>query len=185
MKNSALILLVVILLASGAAFLLYKNSATPAPQAPVVTAVPEATPTEALPEGAVEVVLDSVVGSPVQQSGKATLIEVAGKVNVSVVLTGDTVANPQPIHFHSGTCAKPGPVVYPLTNVVNGKSETVLNVDMKTLQASAATLINVHKSAAEQSVYTACGELPEDEVQAPTSGVMMEKQEASPSPRGY
>ncbi len=184
MKNGVLILLVIILLASGTAYLLYKNSDTPKPEAPVVTVTQAPSPTEVLlKEGVVEVTLASVPGSQVVQSGTATLKEVGGKVNVSVALTGDKVATPQPIHIHVGTCAKPGDVVYPLTNVVGGKSETTLNVTLKALEAQGKLLINVHKSAAEQSVYTACGELPADlsDAPEPTSQSMTAPKEASPT----
>jgi hypothetical protein len=93
------------------------------------------------------------------QSGTATLTEENGQVKVVLSLTGGTFAEPQPAHIHMGMCPKPGEVVYPLTNVVNGQSETMLATTMADLKAKGDLAVNVHKSAAEASVYTACGNL--------------------------
>jgi hypothetical protein len=93
------------------------------------------------------------------QSGTAVLTEMDDStVKVILNMRGGSFTAPQPAHIHVGVCPNPGAVQYPLTNVVNGSSETTLNVNMDTLMASADQLaINVHKSAAEASVYTACG----------------------------
>ena len=97
------------------------------------------------------------------QSGTAVLSENAeGKVVVALTLTGGTFKDPQPAHIHLGECPSPGTVVHQLTNVVDGKSSTTLSVSFAELQASNEKMaINVHKSAAEASVYTACGNLPD------------------------
>lgn len=95
------------------------------------------------------------------QSGTATLVEDAdGNVVVTLSMTGGEFTEPQPAHIHVGSCPNPGAVQYPLNNVMDGTSETVLDVTMDELLASSDYLaINVHKSAAEASVYTACGDL--------------------------
>lgn len=95
------------------------------------------------------------------QSGQATLTETAdGQVMVVLDMMGGNFISPQPAHIHSGACPSPGPVVFPLTNVVNGMSQTTLDVTMDELMQSAPTLaINVHKSEAEPGTYTACGDL--------------------------
>lgn len=177
MKNSVLATLVVLILLLGGGFLYYRSTLKqPAPSPIVVTGSPTAPPI-IRKEGEILIKLDPVQGSPVPQGGYATLAEENGKVVVKVSITQNKLAGPQPVHIHSGSCVKPGEVLYPLTNVVDGKSETTLNVTMKDLQAKGALLINVHKSAAEISVYTACGELP-------SSGTMMQEgtSEATPSP---
>lgn len=92
------------------------------------------------------------------ESGTATFDDVNGKVKVTLDLAGFP-ANPQPAHIHVGKCPGVGKVVYPLTNVVNGKSETTLNVSMDDLKNQLPLALNVHKSAAAINVYTACGEL--------------------------
>jgi hypothetical protein len=93
------------------------------------------------------------------QSGTALLEEIDGKVKVMIDLTGTKYKDPQPAHIHIGVCPGVGAVKYPLTNVVAGKSTTVLTVSMADLAAAGPLAINVHKSAAEASVYTACGSL--------------------------
>ncbi|HET6263108.1 MAG TPA: hypothetical protein VFG99_12850, partial [Chloroflexia bacterium] len=57
------------------------------------------------------------------------------------------------------TCANldPNPA-YPLSSVVNGKSETEVAVSMDEL-SKGEYAINIHKSATEASVYVACGDL--------------------------
>lgn len=92
------------------------------------------------------------------QSGKAVLKELNGKIMVSLDLKGATVT-PQPAHIHMGACPTVGAVKYPLTNLVNGKSETTLDVTLAQLKADMPLAINVHKSAAQAGVYVACGDL--------------------------
>jgi hypothetical protein len=66
----------------------------------------------------------------------------------------------QPAHIHKGSCANldPNPA-YPLNNITDGKSTTVVNISLTEL-TSEKYAINVHKSAAEISVYVSCGNLP-------------------------
>ncbi len=95
------------------------------------------------------------------QGGTAVLTSTKdGKVSVTLTLKGGKFTGPQPAHIHVGSCPNPGAVKYPLTNVVNGKSVTMLNITMSELLASSDKLaINVHKSPKEISNYTACGDL--------------------------
>jgi hypothetical protein len=95
------------------------------------------------------------------QSGTAVLTETKeGKLNVKLSMSGGKFTLPQPAHIHVGSCPNPGAVKYPLNNVVNGMSETVLDVKLDDVMKSADKLaINVHKSAAESKVYTACGDI--------------------------
>jgi len=93
------------------------------------------------------------------QSGIAKLVEENGKVIVTISLAEFTEGISQPVHIHSGKCPDVGAVVYPLTNVLNGKSVTVLNVTLSELEKGLPLAINVHKSIDEAKVYTACGDL--------------------------
>lgn len=93
------------------------------------------------------------------ESGTATLTEADGKTTVSINLTGVVDDTPQPTHIHSGACPTPGDVVYPLTDLVSGVSETILDVPLATLKSSLPLAINVHKSADEASFYVSCGDL--------------------------
>lgn len=97
------------------------------------------------------------------QTGVVTLTEdPAGQLIVSLNMTGGTFTPPQPAHIHSGACPEPGAVVYALNNVVDGESITTLeDVTWEQLvEVGEPLAINVHKSAAESGVYTACGDLP-------------------------
>ncbi|MDQ2806264.1 MAG: hypothetical protein M3Z04_04990 [Chloroflexota bacterium] len=95
------------------------------------------------------------------QDGTATITKLSDTmVRVEIQLkNGTTVA--QPAHIHKGTCANLDPKpAYPLTNVVNGASETEVNADIENL-ANQGYAINIHKSAAEVGTYTSCGEIHE------------------------
>lgn len=93
------------------------------------------------------------------QTGTATLTQ-KGDADVMVTLNlsnGTSVA--QPAHIHKGSCANLDPKpLYPLTNVVDGKSDTEVMVSMADLEKGGYA-INIHKSAAEVSVYTSCGDI--------------------------
>lgn len=91
--------------------------------------------------------------------GTATLTESDGKTMVKIEMKGSPMDTPQPAHIHIGSCPDVGAVAYPLTNLVNGMSETTLDVTLSELAAKQPLGINVHKSAAEAKVYTACGDL--------------------------
>lgn len=93
------------------------------------------------------------------QTGTATFTDLGeGKTKVEISLTGGKFTAAQPAHIHTGMCTKPGDVKYPLTDVVNGMSETTIDAPMSELWTG-GLLVNVHKSAKEMSVYTACGDL--------------------------
>lgn len=93
------------------------------------------------------------------ESGTAVLKEENGKTIVTLNLTGFPKDAVQPTHIHIGACPGVGDVKYPLTNVVNGKSVTVLSVTLAQLKQQLPLAINVHKSAAEINAYLSCGEL--------------------------
>lgn len=93
------------------------------------------------------------------ESGKATLTSEGDNTKVVLEMNGTPTTTPQPAHIHLGACPTPGAVKYPLTNVVNGKSTSVINVTLEMLKASLPLAINVHKSADEASVYVSCGDL--------------------------
>lgn len=92
------------------------------------------------------------------QMGGVGLVENEGKVTVTIDVTdiGDT---DQPAHIHLGSCPTPGEVQYSLTPVKNGKSVTVLEITMKDILTELPMAVNIHKSAQESSVYTACGDI--------------------------
>ena len=102
------------------------------------------------------VVLDAQNNST--QDGVATIQEIDGKVKV-LIATKSLGSTPQPAHIHVGNCPNPGAIKYSLVSVVNGKSETILDVDLGTLLEEENLAINIHKSAKESALYTACGDI--------------------------
>ena len=94
------------------------------------------------------------------QNGTATLTAKGDMTEVVLDLPADPAGAgvEQPAHIHEGACPMPGKVVYPLTNVKDGKSTTTVNAKLADI-ATGKFAINVHKSAAEVSVYTSCGDI--------------------------
>jgi Cu/Zn superoxide dismutase len=93
------------------------------------------------------------------ETGTVTLTpDGSDKTTVTVALTGAPAAA-QPAHIHPGTCAKLDPAPkYPLTNVVDGKSTTTVDVAMSAL-TTGTFAVNVHKSTDDLKDYVACGDL--------------------------
>lgn len=89
----------------------------------------------------------------------ATLTEVDGKTIVTLDLKNTPAGSNEPAHIHVGSCPTPGDVKYPLTNAVDGKSETTLAVTLDQLIAAKPLAINVHKSPQEVAIYLYCGNL--------------------------
>lgn len=93
------------------------------------------------------------------QSGTATL-EPAGDGMTRVVLElSNAPDNPQPVHIHSGTCEELGDVVYPLTNLQEGMSDTTVEASLDELQ-SGDFAVNAHESEENIQTYVACGDIP-------------------------
>jgi hypothetical protein len=90
------------------------------------------------------------------QSGTAVLTSEGSETKV--VITLSNAPGPHPAHIHTGSCPSPGAVVFPLTSVTNGRSETVVAAPLSDI-LRAPHAINVHKSPQEIPVYTACGNL--------------------------
>jgi hypothetical protein len=90
-------------------------------------------------------------------SGTATLTPKGNQTQVVLKLKGNTSNVAQPAHFHTGTCDNLAPQPkYPLKDVVNGESTSVISATVAELTSSPYTL-NVHKSAAEMKSSVACG----------------------------
>jgi len=127
---------------------------TPAETVPLTTPSPEAE-TLMVPKS-----VTMVAQNESQQPGEAMFTDMGdGRTRVVITLTGKVSAVAQPAHIHVGSCPLPGAVRYPLTDVVSGRSETTIEADMGSLFGPEAMAVNVHKSAAESSVYVSCGDL--------------------------
>lgn len=90
------------------------------------------------------------------ENGTATLHAQGSKTVVVIVLANGSGVE-QPAHFHVGTCDKYQPrPLYPLEDVVDGKSTTTLNVPIEKLTGG-DLIVNVHKSYADIATQAACG----------------------------
>jgi hypothetical protein len=89
------------------------------------------------------------------ESGTATLVAHGNKTTVTIKLANGSDTE-QPAHFHTGTCDNYAPrPLYPLNDVVDGKSTTTINVPLDKLIAG-DLIINVHKSYADIATQAAC-----------------------------
>ncbi|HEY9179705.1 MAG TPA: hypothetical protein VIO32_03235 [Candidatus Baltobacteraceae bacterium] len=90
------------------------------------------------------------------ENGAATLRADGGKTIVTIKLSGGSDIE-QPAHFHIGSCDRYQPrPLYPLNDVVNGKSTTTLQIPIAKLTGG-DLIINVHKSYADIATQAACG----------------------------
>ena len=104
------------------------------------------------------------------QAGTATLTDLGNNTTRVVVESTGAPAGPQPIHIHEGTCANLTPQPkFPLTNMVNGRSETTVNAALTTILAAPHS-INIHKSQQEAAVYVSCGEIVAQPAATPRTG---------------
>lgn len=170
MKSNTMVWVVLIILVLGAFALFRKPDTSMTSESTNTSTLASATPIAPSDLATVPLAEQSDLG----QSGVATFTENAdGKLVVTLTMSGGTFPDPQPAHIHVGSCPNPGAVKYPLTNVVDGMSETILDTTWEALEESGEKLaVNVHKSAAESKVYTACGDLP-------LTSTMMEESPAS------
>jgi hypothetical protein len=93
------------------------------------------------------------------ETGRVVIIDQDGKTRVLLSIDNEPEDASQPAHIHSGQCPTPGAVKYALNNVVDGRSDTILDVAYSNLASQVPLAVNVHKSAAEIQAYVACGNL--------------------------
>jgi hypothetical protein len=100
------------------------------------------------------------------QPGQATIFDADdGVAIVGLQIEPGAEGVLQPVHVHTGTCASPGPVVYPLASIVDGGSFTALSVSKADL-LSHDYIVNVHLSPDAMGTYVSCAAL---QAPAPTS----------------
>jgi hypothetical protein len=92
------------------------------------------------------------------ESGTAKLSKAGdNQTKVTLDVKGAPAGVSQPVHIHKGSCDKLDPKpAYPLSPLVNGKSETTVNASLDSLEKGGYA-INGHKSAQEASTYVFCG----------------------------
>jgi Cu/Zn superoxide dismutase len=104
-------------------------------------------------DNSVKIKLGAMNGS--NETGTATLIPKGEKTTV-VIDVANAPKDPQPAHFHLGTCDKYNPHhEYNLEAVVDGKSTTTLDAPVSKL-VGGDMVINVHKSAVDVATISAC-----------------------------
>jgi hypothetical protein len=104
-------------------------------------------------DDAVRIPLVAMNGSG--ESGMATLTPRGAKTQVQLQLHGGS-GDPQPAHFHTGTCDKYTPrPLYMLAAVVKGESTTTIDVPIEKLMAGDLVL-NVHKSFDDIATIASC-----------------------------
>lgn len=133
----------------------------------IVETLPAAAATAAAPTTAAtsapsanQVTLTLGPGRDATQPGKVTLEAQGDKTQVTLDMSGSTPGVAQPAHVHEGACPGVGAVKYPLTNVVDGKSVTVVDASLADL-LKGDFAINVHKSTTEVGIYVACAAVAE------------------------
>lgn len=93
------------------------------------------------------------------QSGTATFEGVNGKIKATINLAGSPKGVVQPAHIHGGLCPGAGATKYSLTSLIDGKSETTLNISLEKFLSQLPLAVNIHKSVAEAGEYVSCGNL--------------------------
>lgn len=123
-------------------------------------------------------------------TGQATLVGKGEKTEVSILLSGAGAGHNFPSHLHQGACLTPGAIKYPLTNIVDSRSVTLLNVPLEEIEKQGPLALNVHQSATELKKYVACGDMSpamtgdkmmqgEDAMMKKDEGAMMKKDEGA------
>ncbi len=89
-------------------------------------------------------------------TGTATLTAVGSQTRVVLTVAR---TNPEMLaHIHADACPGVGAVIFPLTNVVNGSSTTMIDAPLTDVLAQGRS-INLHKSPADSGIYVGCGNL--------------------------
>jgi hypothetical protein len=121
-------------------------------------------PAAAAPESASssnEVTVELAEQNNSGESGIATLTATGASTRVVLEMKNPTTDS-QPAHIHRGSCENlDADPLHGLLNVIQGRSETVVNVPLSELTAGGLAL-NVHQSNAKLDTYVACGNLPGD-----------------------
>ena len=93
------------------------------------------------------------------QTGTATLTAEGEQTQVSIQVEDDPLSASQPAHIHEGTCDELNPApAFGLPNVVDGTSETTVDVSLDTLTGGTYA-INMHMSDDDLETYTSCGNI--------------------------
>ena len=100
-------------------------------------------------------------GRDASQTGTATLTAQGSQTQVVIDIQPAGAGVAQPVHIHQGSCPGVGAVAFPLTNVVDGASTTVVNATLDSLRTGGYS-INAHQDGTQAGlgVYVSCGGIP-------------------------
>ena len=164
MLKRILLLLAVALIAAGCGSDEDEDAAQDAATALTDTAAAEETLEDVMTEAEealedVEVTLDLQEQNDSGITGTATLSPTSdSELEVELELDGSE-GGPHPAHIHKGSCADLDPdPAFPLEDVVDGRSETTVEVDIAELTADEYA-INVHESPENAANYVACADV--------------------------
>jgi hypothetical protein len=132
-----------------------------APVTPPAGTPPTAAPTPA-PAAARKVTVQLKAVGDWKQSGTATLTDLPGnETRIDISLAGPNPDVAQPAAIYSGNCTvAQAEVQYALAPVVNGKSSTVLDVNLTAIIDKAAQALKVKRDPVDGKLpYAVCGEL--------------------------
>ncbi|MBI2024944.1 MAG: hypothetical protein HYT03_02585 [Candidatus Harrisonbacteria bacterium] len=107
-----------------------------------------------------------VLGIPLPASrgstelGIATLIGLENQTKVVINMSGGfSQTYIQPVHIHDGSCENLGAIKYPLNDVANGISATIIDVPLGQIQKELPLAINIHLSNDQLGVSVSCGDI--------------------------
>jgi hypothetical protein len=117
------------------------------------------------------------------QTGTATLTDMGSQTQVVLDIQPGPAGVAQPVHIHQGSCPGVGAVAFPLTNVVDGKSTTVVNATLASLQTGGFS-INAHQDSSQAGlgVYVSCGNVPAATQPTPTPTGTVGGVQTTPAP---
>lgn len=122
-------------------------------------------------------------GRDASQTGTATLTAQGNQTQVVINIQSGGAGVQQPAHIHQGSCPGVGAVAFPLTNVVDGTSTTMVNATLASLRTGSFS-INVHRgtSQADLAIYVSCGNIPAAAQPTPTPAPGTPTPAATPIP---
>jgi hypothetical protein len=92
-------------------------------------------------------------------SGTATFQDIAGAVAIMLQVDGLGEEVIAPAELRSGTCADPGPLIYPMVAPDAGESETDLSINLKQFNTQRPMAVILYRSTTDHTAI-ACGNIP-------------------------
>ncbi len=91
--------------------------------------------------------------------GSAKISEEDKKAKVVINLVGVKSEDDIYMHIHKGRCPNVSEIIYDLNSLINGSSESKLEVSVKELIKRSPLAINIHKNEGKKEVVVSCGNL--------------------------